>query len=182
MQELEKQPLTEQLCQEVNQKASKVMCEAAIVYLHPHFDKNRFLYSFWRAQPQIRVINSYILTFIFMYQFLSLDFVLATMAFAPLWIINDSAAHKDNLSRIRVSKIELMRLVHDGGFRKEKHAGIIRVTDQHDNEFTLQSFQIRRLEKSLLQRFRDMIESGSWLVWAGSTILEVQTPAYMAPG
>ena len=74
-----------------------------------------------------------------MYQLMACELLLASMALAPLWLLNHSAALKDNLNSVRASKIELIRLVHDGGFRKDAHVEIIRVTDQHENEFTLHS-------------------------------------------
>ena len=157
------------------------MCQTSIVYLHPHFDSSRFLYKFWKAQPQTRVINSWILTFIVMYQLFASEIALASVALAPLWILNHSAVIKDGLSQVRASKIELVRLVHDGGFRKEAHAEIVRVTDQHENEFALHISQVRKLEKHHYDMFDSMIGSGSYLVWADKTVFEIQTPAFMAP-
>ena len=157
------------------------MGQTSTLYLHPHFDSSRFLYKFWKAQPQTCIINSWILTFVAMYQLFACEIALASVALIPLWILNHTAALKADLSQVRASKIELVRLVHDGGFRKEAHAEIIRVTDQHENEFALHISQVRKLEKHHYDMFHSMIGSGSWLVWADKTVFEIQTPAFMAP-
>ena len=158
------------------------MCETSIVYLHPYFDSSRFLYKFWKAQPQTRAINSWILTFIVMYQLFASEVALASVALAPLWILNHSAVRMAELKQVRASKIELIRLVHGGGLRKEPHAEILRVTDQHENEIALHISQVKKLDKQHIEMFDSMIGAGSWLVWADKTVFEIQTPAYMAPG
>ena len=154
------------------------MAQTATVYLHPTHDKenNKMSYHFWRSQTSRNFIMDRLCTFSFVYHLSSMDFFYAALSATPVLINMYNERMVRWYKKTSVSKIDLIRLVHEGGFKKEPHVGLIRITDRNENEIDLQSFQVRPMKnKEILQTSgcRQIIERGDYLVWVGGFLFEI---------
>lgn len=86
------------------------------------------------------------MTFSFVYHCASYNFFFAAFSIIPVLVNIFNESSLNVYKRTCASKIELIRLVGEGGFKKDPYVSLVRITDRNEVDIPLQSYQVRPIK------------------------------------